>query len=179
MSCTLTLSTYLRGCKSVGGVEKIYIIDKQAREASSVTLAVASGAVTIGGTGGTAYELYPTQNVSTFTQPLTGDSNAATTYVTQTLEFTLHGYTAALVTLAEEINKGRLEAVVLLKDGTYLYAGLEANGLQNTGGDSGFTGTAIGDPVGFTFSLTCESKLPAPIVTYSEFETAFTVNTTP
>lgn len=177
MSCTITLSAYSRGCKSVGGVEKIYLISKPAREASSVTLAVDAGAITIGGTGGAAFEIFPTQNVSTFTQPLTGDSNAATTFLTQTLEFTLHGYTAALVDLAEEINKGRLEAVVLLKNGTYLYAGLEANGLQNTGGDSGFTGTAIGDPVGFTFSLTCESELPAPIVTFSEFQAAFTIET--
>lgn len=176
-TCALSLSTYIRGCKSVGGVEKIYLIDKGARELSSVTLSVTSGAMTIGGTGGTAYELYPTQNVSTFTQPYSGDNNAATSFLTQTLEFTLHGYTAALVDLAEEINKGRMEAVVKLKDGTYLYAGYEANGLQNSGGDSGFTGTSIGDPVGFTFSLTCESKLPAPTVTYSEFDAAFTINT--
>jgi len=175
--CTLSLSTYQRGCKTVGGVEKIYIIDKGAREDSSVTLAVSAGAITIGGTGGTAYELYPSQNVSSFTQPRTDDNNAGTTYVTQTLEFTLHGYTAALVSLAEEIAKGRLEALVKMKNGVYFYAGYEANGLQSAGGDSGFTGASVGDQVGFTFTLTCESERSAPVAVYSEFATAFTINT--
>ena len=175
--CTLSLSTYKRGCKSVGGVEKIYIIDKSAREASIVTLAVSAGVLTIGGTGGVAYELFPSQNVSTFTQPTTDDNNAGTTFLTQTLEFTLHGYSAALIGLAEEIGKGRTEALVKFKNGTYVYAGLESNGLQRSGGDAGFTGTAIGDQVGFTFTLTSESERSAPIATFSEFETAFTVNT--
>jgi len=175
--CTLTLSTYKRGCKTVGGVDRIYLIDKSARENSSVTLSVASGAVTIGGTGGAAFELIPTQNISSFTQPRTDDNNANTTFVTQTLEFTLHGMSAALVALAEEIGKGRLEALVKMKSGTYLYAGLEDNGLQSNGGDSGFTGTAVGDQVGFTFTLTCESERSAPTATYSEFETAFTIET--
>ena len=173
--CTLSLSAYKRGCKTVGGVEKVYLIDKSAREDSSVTLAVSAGAITIGGSGGAAYELFPTQNVSTFTQPNTSDNNAGTTFVTQTLDFTLHGYTAALVALSEEIAKGRMEAVVLMKDGTYMYAGFEANGLQSSGGDFGFTGTSIGDQNGFTFNLTCESRTSAPIVTFSEFDAAFTI----
>lgn len=173
--CTLSLSAYKRGCKTVGGVEKIYLIDKSAREDSSVTLAVASGAITIGGTGGAAYELFPTQNISTFTQPATDDNNAGTSYVTQTLEFTLHGYSAALVALSEEIRKGRMEALVKMKNGTYMYAGFESNGLQSSGGDHGFTGTSIGDQNGFTFTLTGESTTSAPTATFSEFSAAFTI----
>lgn len=173
--CTLSLSAYKRGCKTVGGVEKVYLVDKSARELSAVTLTVSAGAVTIGGTGGAAFELFPTQNISSFTQPPTIDNNAGTTFVTQTLEFTLHGYSAALVALAEEIGKGRMEALVKMKNGTYLYAGIESNGLQASGGDFGFTGTSIGDQNGFTFSLSCESTTSAPTATFSEFETAFTV----
>lgn len=173
--CTLSLSAYKRGCKTVGGVEKIYLIDKTNREDNEVTLTVSAGAVTIGGSGASAYELFPTQNVSSFTQPPTIDNNAGTTYVTQTLEFTLHGYSADLVALAEEIGKGRMEALVKMKNGTYFYAGIESNGLQASGGDFGFTGTAIGDQNGFTFTLTCESTTSAPTATFSEFEDAFTI----
>lgn len=174
--CTLSLSAYKRGCKTYGGVEKLYLVDKDDRESNSITLTVNDGAVTIGGTGGTAYEIFPNQNVTSFSQPPTIDNNAGTTFVTQTLEFTLHGYSANLVALAENIAKGRMEALVKKKDGTYVYAGIESNGLQASGGDFGFTGTSIGDQSGFTFTLTCESTTSAPVAVFSEFDDAFTIN---
>lgn len=173
--CTLTLAAFTRGCNSQGGVELFYIIDKSAREASSVTLSVASGAMTIGGTGGAAFTIKPIQNNTTFTHPVTADPNTGTFSCLQTLEVNLHNYTAALVDLWGQIAKGRLEAVVKMKNGTYFYAGYEDNGLQLSGGDAGFTGTGINDPQGQTWSLTCESTAPAPTVTFSEFDAAFTI----
>src|SRR5210317_1253902 len=99
--CTLSLSAYKRGCKGVGGIEKIWLIDKSARIAAAVTYAVTSGAVTITGTGAAAFEIEPDQNSWSFTQPATEDNNAGTTYVTQTLAGNLRGYSAALVDLSD------------------------------------------------------------------------------
>ena len=174
--CTLSLSAYKRGCKGVGGIEKIWLIDKSARIAASVTYAVASGALTITGTGAAAFEIEPDQNSWSFTQPATDDNNAGTTYVTQTLAGNLRGYSAALVDLSDSIRKGRLEALILDKNGVYIMAGIEANGLQSGGGDLGNTGAAIGDTYGFSFSLTCESTTSAPtLADFTTFESAFTI----
>lgn len=160
--CELTLSAYRRGCKSVGGISDIYLVDKKARVDAAITYAVAAGAVTITGTGGASYHIIPDQNNWSFTQPATDDNNAGTTYVTQTLTGNLRGYTAALVALSDEIRKGRLECLVVMNDGTLILAGIEDNGLQSGGGDLGNTGAAIGDTNGFNFTLTCESQSSAP-----------------
>lgn len=174
--CTLTLTAFDKGCNSNGGVELFYLIDKSAREASAVTLSTTAGALTIGGTGGTAYTYKPIQNNTTFTQPITATPDSGTYSYLQTLESTFHNYSAALVELVQQISKGRLEAVVKMRNGTYFYAGIDFTGLQLSGGDGGFTGTGINDPNGHTISLTCESTTLAPTVTFSEFETAFTIN---
>lgn len=176
MSCTVVLSAYGRGCNSVSGIEKIYMIDKAARELAGITLSVTTGAATIAGTGGTAYEWNPMQNGFSFTQPITQDNSAGTSSIVQTLDGVLHGYSAAVVYLIGELRKGRFEAAIKMRNGTYIYAGLDQTGLQIGGGDSGATGAAINDPSGTTINLTCECQDEAPTIIFSEFETAFTIN---
>jgi len=177
--CTLTLSGYKSGCKSVGGISELYFIDKSTRLAvSDLVMSVTNGALTItdGTTQPKAYKIVPRENNWTFTQPSTDENTAGTTFVTQTLEGALHGYTASLVDLANNIRKGRLEVLIKLRSGVYVYAGLDATGLQSNGGSAGDSGTAIGDALGFTISLSSEATESAPVLAdFSEFTTAFDV----
>ena len=175
MACSITLTAFDKGCNSNGGVELFYLIDKAAREASSVTLSVSAGALTIGGTGGAAFTYKPIQNNTTFTQPITAAPDSGTFSFVQTLESNFHNYSAALVNLWEQFAKGRFEALLKMRNGTYVYAGIEFNGLQLSGGDAGFTGTTINDPNGHTLTFTCESTAVAPVADFAEFQAAFTI----
>jgi len=177
--CTLSLSAYKSGCKVVGGISEFYLIDKSARLAvSDLVMAVTSGAlaITAGATKPDAYKVEPRENNCTFTQPVTDENTAGTSFVTQTLEFTLHGYSAALVSLADQVRKGRMEALIKLRSGIYVYAGLDYTGLQSNGGSAGDSGTAIGDALAFTFTLTSEGTEAAPVLAdFAEFSDAFTI----
>lgn len=177
--CTLSLSAYKSGCKVVGGISEFYLIDKSARLAvSDLVMAVTSGAlsITAGATNPNAYKIDPRENNCTFTQPVTDENTAGTSFVTQTLEFTLHGYSAALVSLADQVRKGRMEALIKLRSGIYVYAGLDYTGLQSNGGSAGDSGTAIGDALAFTFTLTSEGAEAAPVLAdFAEFSDAFTI----
>ena len=177
--CTLSLSAYKSGCKVVGGISEFYLIDKSARLAvSDLVMAVTSGAlaITAGATRPNAYKVEPRENNRTFTQPVTDENTAGTSFVTQTLEFTLHGYSAALVSLADQVRKGRMEALIKLRSGIYVYAGLDYTGLQSNGGSAGDSGTAIGDALAFTFTLTSEGTEAAPVLAdFTEFSDAFTI----
>lgn len=177
--CTLSLSAYKSGCKVVGGISEFYLIDKSARLAvSDLVMAVTSGAlaITAGATRPSAYKVEPRENNCTFTQPVTDENTAGTSFVTQTLEFTLHGYSAALVSLADQVRKGRMEALIKLRSGIYVYAGLDYTGLQSNGGSAGDSGTAIGDALAFTFTLTSEGTEAAPVLAdFTEFSDAFTI----
>ena len=177
--CTLSLSAYKSGCKVVGGISEFYLIDKSARLAvSDLVMAVTSGAlaITTGAIRPNAYKVVPRENNCTFTQPVTDENTAGTSFVTQTLEFTLHGYSAALVSLADQVRKGRMEALIKLRSGVYVYAGLDYTGLQSNGGSAGDSGTAIGDALAFTFTLTSEGAEAAPVLAdFTEFSDAFTI----
>lgn len=177
--CTLSLSAYKSGCKVVGGISEFYLIDKSARLAvSDLVMAVTSGAlaITAGATRPSAFKVEPRENNCTFTQPVTDENTAGTSFVTQTLEFTLHGYSAALVSLADQVRKGRMEALIKLRSGIYVYAGLDYTGLQSNGGSAGDSGTAIGDALAFTFTLTSEGTEAAPVLAdFTEFSDAFTI----
>lgn len=173
--CDIVLSAQKAGCKTVGGATDIWLIDKQQREAAGVTYVVTDGAVVIAGTGGQAFHLIPRQNNITVTQARTDDNVQGTSFVTQALEFNLHGYDASKAYLHEQVAKGRTEALVLWADGTYVLMGIEMNGLQSNGGDGGFTGTNRGDANGQTYVLNCESTLLAPIASFTEFEAAFDI----
>lgn len=177
--CTLSLSAYKSGCKVVGGISEFYLIDKSTRLAvTDLVMAVTSGAlaITTGTTKPNAYKVEPRENNCTFTQPVTDENTAGTSFVTQTLEFTLHGYSAALVSLADQVRKGRMEALIKLRSGVYVYAGLDYTGLQSNGGSAGDSGTAIGDALAFTFTLTSEGTEAAPVLAdFTEFSDAFTI----
>lgn len=175
MACEVTLTAFEPGCNSVGGIKQLYIIDKDARETAGVTISVTNGAATIAGTGGTAYLWKPLQEGFSYTQAITQQNNDGTSSVLQSIDGVLHGVNAATSYLITELRKGRFEALVEQRDGTYMYFGLDFPGLQIGGGDAGASGQGINDPQGVTINLTCVSETNAPEVTFSEFEAAFTI----
>lgn len=175
--CTVVLSAHTRGCSTPGGIEQIYMIIKSEREVSNVVYTVTNGALTMTGEAGNAYLWKPLQNGFALTQPITQDNNAGSTYITQTLEGVLSGYSAGNSYLIDQLRKGRFEAAIQMRDGSFVYAGLDNTGLQISGGDAGATGKAIGDANGVTINMTCESTEAAPTFSISEFNTSFTIVT--
>lgn len=174
--CELTLSADKVGCKTAGGIASFYVVDKFNTATNSITYSVTAGALTITGTGGTAFHFIPNQNSFTFTQPTTSENDNNSFFFTQTLEGMLHGYSAAKVALVEQLAKGRLEVLIVMLDGTMVMAGIEAVGLQLSGGDGGATGQAIGDANGMTITLSGQSQTLAPtLASLTGFTDAFTV----
>lgn len=174
----MALSAYKRGDKIRGGIVKAFLIDKDDRISNSVTLSVASGALTIAGTGGTAYEIVPAQNNWKYSEPVSDDNDANSTMVTQTLEGYMHGLLAGLTDMSKTIRQKRTEWLLQTQSGKYIYIGIDDQGMQSNGGTYSDTGQAANDPQGYQFTLTCESQDSAPIAVYSEFEAAFTIDTT-
>jgi len=76
--------------------------------------------------------------------------------------------------MAGDLAKGRLEAVVKTRSGTYVYLGFDGTGLQDNGSDFGI-GAGVGDAIGITLALQSQGSAPAPTLTFSEFEAAFTI----
>lgn len=116
------------------------------------------------------------QNNATLTAPPSGDATTNTAFVTQSLDFYLHGFSAELSSLFTNLMKGRFEALVEFTNGTLVYVGLDDNGLQLTGGDAAQSGTAKGENEGTQIVLTCESAIAPPVLAdLEDFTTAFDV----
>lgn len=175
--CTVVLSAYKPGCRTISGIKSVYIIDKATREGTSVAVSVTNGAGTITGTGGTAYKWALLQEDFNFTQARTGSEENKTLSFEQALTGFLHGISAANTYLSEQLGTGRFEAVIEMQNGTALYAGLPERGLTSTDGEGGTTGQGNNDNKGFEVNLSCKSESLAPIVDMAEFNAAFTVTT--
>lgn len=174
----ITLSAYKSVNKVAGGIRNLYLLDKSAREASDVVYTVEAGvlAITEAADGVSAYKIEPRHENCTFTQPSSNDNVQGSTSYIQTLEFSLHDYSGALAVLHEQISKGRIEVLIEYVSGKLVYAGLESNGMQMSGGDGGFSGTTYEDGLGQTYTLECKSTTTAPVLAaLSEFTTAFTI----
>ena len=179
MSCDLNnLSAYNRPCKSVGGVKRFFYWDRDQRIADGIIISSVDGLASIaaGTVTPDAYEVIPEQDNWNLTQPVTDNNVNGTSYVTQTFQGNLMGYTPELVALADDLRKGRFEVLAELEDNTLVVVGLGSRGLQSGGGDHGFSGTVIGDAVGFNVVLTNDAKATAPVLLdILELETAFNV----
>lgn len=174
----LTLSAYKSVNKVAGGIRNLYILDKEEREESSVVYTISAGVLAISGAadGVSAYKIEPRHENCTFTQPSSNDNVQGSTSYIQTLEFSVHDYSGALAVLHEQIAKGRIEVLIEYVSGKFVYAGIESNGMQMSGGDGGFSGTTYEDGLGQTYTLECKSTTAAPILAViSEFTSAFTI----
>ena len=172
--CTLTLANWAVGCKSIGGVTALYVIDKADRISNSITYAIANSVLTITGTGGTYYKIDPTQNSFSISNPTNASGDANSLFYLQSIAGMMHGNTAAGTALVEQINKGRTEWLVEFADGTYRMMGTDTAGMEADGGDGLASGQAAGDAKGSTLSLSCQSTYIAPTVAFDSFTAAFT-----
>ena len=174
--CDITLAAWQPGCMDISGIRNLYAINKTDRETASITYTVASGLITISGTGGTAFLIEPVQNSFSVTNPVTASGDSNSLFYEQTINGTLHSSSAATNYLVQEINKGRTEWLVEYTDGSYRFFGTDTNGMQANGGDGGASGQAAGDPKGATLSLSGQSTYNAPVLAhFSTFTTAFSV----
>ena len=175
--CTLNLAAWAKGCQDISGVRYLYAIDKSARIAADITYSVTGNAITIAGTGAEAYKLEPVQNSVSITNAVNSSPDSNSLFYLQALSAILHGNSAALGTLVENINKGRTEWLVELADGTYRMLGTDTNGLQTDGGDGFASGLAAGDAKAATLSLSGQSTYIAPVLAdFTSFTDAFTVS---
>lgn len=181
----ITLSAYKRGCKIVGGIKRLLLINKDDREAKTIVATDSNGVkitafTLVGAVKTDAYEILPRENAFSFTQPETGDNTAGTSFVTQTLEGMLHGLTATTLGLSKATRKCRFEAIIFTNSGKILYAGLNDDGLQSVANDGGQTGAAKGDAQGVMINLVSEGD-EAPLVELAgegELTDGFTIITT-
>ena len=175
--CTLTLSTFKKGCMDIGGIEKLWVVDKSTLPADLV-LAVANGAVTItpGATNASAYVIDPVQNSFAVTNPTNAAPESNSLFYEQTITGILHENDAATTALVENINKGRTLWLVKSRNGVYRMFGTDVNGMQANGGDGFTSGQANGDPQGVNVSLISQSTYVAPVLEdFATFEDAFDI----
>lgn len=175
--CTIVLTAYKSGCKTVGGAKKIVIADKAVVDASETAFAFEDGTLTItpDAEPPTACELIPRQGNINYTQPITDDNTQGTSFITQTIEFSLHAYKAALAALGDNLRKGRFYVFILGENDLWYAFGINDRGMESNGGDAGFSGTALGDANGSTFTLVSESTMAAPEVGEDQITAAFTI----
>jgi hypothetical protein len=172
--CTLTLSASKPGCATPSGIDSIYLIDRSAREATPVTIAVAAGVMTFTGTSAQAYHIIPIFNTTNITNPITSEATSNAFKFDRTLEFKIDNYSASTVVLLDNIVKGKTEVLIKWVNGLYTYMG-EQRGLSVTGGDAGTAGLNLNDPKGSTLTLSEEATSPMSTVDFTSFSAAFDV----
>lgn len=172
----IVLSAYKLPESETSGLEKFWIVDKDARIDSGVTVSISAGSATIAGTGATAFEIKPQANSTNYDETNTSDRNNLSTMVKQLFTSMLHGSpTAAMIQFADSLRRGRFEVYMMDREGNYFVAGLDFPGLQDEGGSGIKLGAGPNDPKGISINLGCESKDTAPEFVFSEFEAAFTL----
>ena len=172
--CTLTLSASKPGCATPSGIDSIYLIDRSARQAASVTISVAAGVMTFTGTSAAAYHIIPIFNTTNITNPITSEATSNAFKFDRTLEFKIDNYSASTVVLLDNIIKGKTEVLIKWVNGLYTYMG-EQRGLSVTGGDAGTAGLNLNDPKGSTLTLSEEATSPMNTVDFTSFSAAFDI----
>ena len=179
MACSPTnLSAYTRGCKNVGGVKQFWYWLKSQRISQEIEIVNTAGVATIvAGSGKVdAYQITPEQDNWNITQPISDNNTQGTSFITQNLQGNLMGYSPAIAALMDDLRKARYEALVELENGELVFLGLSSRGLQTEGGDAGFSGTTLADPLGVNIILTSQSRESAPVLaTFAEFLVDFDV----
>lgn len=153
------LTGYDKGCDTQGGVETWYLFAvKDSTGASNIdTYTTANGQVT--GltlvTGKYAYPFNVEMETSTFTDKSLGDRANGAYAREQSATVVLHGNTAEMIVMIEDIVKGRVGAIAKCNDGTYELLFAE-NGAKVA--DERVVGTKYEDMNGTTLTFTGKEK---------------------
>ena len=158
MACDLTHGR-LEVCKEfVGGIKAVYFIPYGVLGAITYGTTDASDRITtIAGTLNLyKYEL---KGANSFEQTITSSRENGTTFVEQTLTFTIKGLDATTTKQMKLLAWGRPHVVIKTNANNFFLAGLE-HGMDVTTGLIA-NGTAMGDLNGYTLTLVGQEAIPA------------------
>jgi hypothetical protein len=161
MACLLTKSR-AEVCKEfVGGIKSIYFINYSDSTPLVPTYSATAGAedsiATI--TGVTSLYKYDLKGANSFEQTITSSRENGTTFVEQTLTFTIKGLDAVATKQMKLLAWGRPHVVIRTNANNFFIAGL-FNGMDVTTGTIS-NGTAMGDLNGYTMTLVGQENIPA------------------
>jgi len=158
MPCLLTHGR-AESCKEfVGGIKSIYFINYGDLGAITYGATDASDKIlTIAGT--MSLFKYDLKGANSFEQTVTSSRENGTTFVEQTLTFTIKGLDATTTKQMKLLAWGRPHVVIKTNAGNFFLAGLE-HGMDVTTGTIS-NGTAMGDLNGYTLTLVGQEAIPA------------------
>jgi hypothetical protein len=158
MACDLTHGR-LEVCKEfVGGIKAVYFIPYGVLGAITYGSTDASDKIsTIAGT--MSLYKYELKGANSFEQTITSSRENGTTFVEQTLTFTIKGLDATTTKQMKLLAWGRPHVVIKTNANNFFLAGLE-HGLDVTTGLIA-NGTAMGDLNGYTLTLVGQEAIPA------------------
>lgn len=160
MSCILSQGRK-EVCKtSVGGIDAIYFINYDDMDQTSVITYDATNTDSIQTvTGVTSLFKYELKGANSFEQTITSSRENGTTFVEQTLTFTIKNLDEATHKQIKLLSFGRPIVLIQTRNNQFFLAGLE-HGLDVTTGVIS-NGTAMGDLSGYTMTLVGQEALPA------------------
>ena len=158
MACDLTHGR-LEVCKEfVGGIKAVYFIPYGVLGAITYGTTDASDKITtIAGT--LSLYKYELKGANSFEQTITSSRENGTTFVEQTLTFTIKGLDATTTKQMKLLAWGRPHVVIKTNANNFFIAGLE-HGMDVTTGLIA-NGTAMGDLNGYTLTLVGQEAIPA------------------
>ena len=158
MACDLTHGR-LEVCKEfVGGIKAVYFIPYGVLGAITYGTTDASDKIsTIAGT--MSLYKYELKGANSFEQTITSSRENGTTFVEQTLTFTIKGLDASTTKQMKLLAWGRPHVVIKTNANNFFLAGLE-HGMDVTTGLIA-NGTAMGDLNGYTLTLVGQEAIPA------------------
>jgi hypothetical protein len=159
MPCLLTHGR-AEVCKEfVGGIKSIYFINYGTLGAIAydATVDEEDAIATIAGAG-TLYK-YDLKGANSFEQTITSSRENGTTFVEQTLTFTIKGQDVITTKQMKLLAWGRPHVVIKTNANNFFIAGLE-HGMEVTTGVLA-NGTAMGDLNGYTMTLVGMEAIPA------------------
>ena len=158
MACDLTHGR-LEVCKEfVGGIKAVYFIPYGVLGAITYGTTDASDKIsTIAGT--MSLYKYELKGANSFEQTITSSRENGTTFVEQTLTFTIKGLDASTTKQMKLLAWGRPHVVIKTNANNFFIAGLN-HGMDVTTGLIA-NGTAMGDLNGYTMTLVGQEPIPA------------------
>ena len=160
MACTLTAGRPERCKEFVGGIKSIYFIPYGTMGTITYDTATAGEEdqiLTV--TGVTTLFKYDLKGANSFEQTVTSSRENGTTFVEQTLTFTIKGLDATTTKQMKLLAWGRPHVVIKTNANNFFIAGLN-NGMDVTTGLIS-NGTAMGDLNGYTMTLVGMEAIPA------------------
>ena len=160
MSCDLA-NGRLEVCKTaVGGIDAIYFVNFG--DYTGITYDGTNLDVIDAVAGVSTLYKFELKGTNSFDQVVNSSRENGTTFVEQTLTFTLKNQNVTTHQIAKMLAYGRPHVVVKSRNGSYFFAGLE-HGMEVTTANVS-NGTAMGDLNGYTFTMVGQEKILANFI---------------